>query len=404
MQSNESGSLVIKPCTQAEVDFYEAAKSHEHFQAQMPTYMGTLTLQKGGGATAAEGVVNGNASSHTTHPIPQSSTSLIQNLSAMLKASPLSSLFPSGQASTVPVTTSISSKRASWTPSGGKKLETGLAVVLENVAAGFTHPNIMDVKLGARLWADDAPASKRRKLDDVSKETTSGTLGFRIAGMKMWIPPDDRVVQDAPSHATASSSQDQPHVEVQDEYKLYNKNYGRALSADTVKDGFIEYLGGTSQSTTNDSGTKSARFKRRRSQLIAKRLIRELESVQFVLEDEESRMYSASILMVYEGDEQALETALETETHGVELSEEEANAEAVDVQRMVNGVRDEGTIPDEVEEDSDDEDPSTKVHDVRLIDFAHAAFTPGQGPDENALRGVREVIRILKEVVAQNLG
>src|SRR2546423_2224481 len=33
------------------------------------------------------------------------------------------------------------SKRTSWQPSGGKKINTGLAIVLENVAHGFQHPN-----------------------------------------------------------------------------------------------------------------------------------------------------------------------------------------------------------------------------------------------------------------------
>ena len=368
----------------------------------MPTYMGTLTLHKEGNTMTAEAALAQAASSHVQ--APPSPNTLMQNLSNMLKASPLSALFPSDQSSSVPVTTSISSKRASWKPSGGKKLETGLAVVLENITAGFTHPNIMDVKLGARLWADDAPVLKRRKLDDVSKETTSGTLGFRIAGMKIWIPPEERTEQEASDLSNMAPQRDQPHVEVIEDYRLYNKNYGRSYSADNVKDAFIEYLGGKAKSTAANSS--SLRFKRRRSKLIANRLIRELESVQFVLQNHESRMYSASILMVYEGHESALEAAIESEKNEENSAGEDVVVEQTDIQTMVNGVRgtdgsDVVAFPEVGESDDDDDEQPPKVQDVRLIDFAHAAFTPGQGPDENALQGVREVIRILREVVAE---
>jgi len=37
---------------------------------------------------------------------------------------------------------------------------------------------------------------------------------------------------------------------------------------------------------------------------------------------------------------------------------------------------------------------------AKLIDFAHASWTPGQGPDENALQGVRNVLSILTDLSA----
>lgn len=39
-----------------------------------------------------------------------------------------------------------------WTPSNGGKISTNCALVMENVADGYKKPNILDVKLGARLW------------------------------------------------------------------------------------------------------------------------------------------------------------------------------------------------------------------------------------------------------------
>ena len=58
-------------------------------------------------------------------------------------------------------------------------------------------------------------------------------------------------------------------------------------------------------------------------------------------------------------------------------------------------------------EDEDEEQPLTgsanrfampHIYSLKLIDFAHAEFTPGQGPDENALHGVRSLIRIFEEL------
>lgn len=52
-------------------------------------------------------------------------------------------------------------------------------------------------------------------------------------------------------------------------------------------------------------------------------------------------------------------------------------------------------------EDEEEEDDPPKVHDLRLIDFAHASWTPGQGPDENVLMGVRSLIRLLDELAVE---
>jgi inositol-polyphosphate multikinase len=271
------------------------------------------------------------------------------------------------------------SKRTSWKPSGGKKIDTGLAIVLENVAHGFTHPNILDVKLGARLWADDAPAAKRQKLDDACRQTTSGSLGFRIAGMTVW------------KGSSVDSKPEGPpekHVEVKNGYKRYGKPYGRSFTKENVKNGFIEYFGGT-----NADG----KLRARRSKLITRRIARELESIIYVLENEESRMYSASILMVYEGDEQALENALKEER----TRDTQARAQTPEGEPSR---KTEGDDDDDDNDDDENEKSDPKVHDMRLIDFAHAQWTPGQGPDENALQGVRSVLKILNEIAEQNTG
>jgi inositol-polyphosphate multikinase len=262
-------------------------------------------------------------------------------------------------------------RRATWKPSGGKKIATGTAIVLENVASGFKHPNVLDVKLGARLWDENAPEAKRRKLDEVSGRTTSGSLGFRIAGMKTWAGDETAEVEVTPS--------EKEFVEVKGRVKSYNKFYGQHFGQDNVVEAFTAYFGGLKHGGTD---TGKLRLRGKHAPTIVGRFIRELESVQYVLENEESRMYSASVLMVYEADEAALEESLANEGKG----SQEADDDGAD-------------DDDEDDEDEDEDTKPHKVHELRLIDFAHATWTPGQGPDENALNGIRNLLRILRSLI-----
>ena len=50
-------------------------------------------------------------------------------------------------------------------------------------------------------------------------------------------------------------------------------------------------------------------------------------------------------------------------------------------------------------EEEDDEETVPKLAAVKMIDFAHAFFVPGKGPDENALKGVRSTTTILKRLL-----
>ena len=194
-------------------------------------------------------------------------------------------------------------------------------------------------------------------------------------------------------------------------------NVRMVLLKEIEPDGFVFY--------TNYGSAKAGEIDR--SQLVAKRLAEELRNVQQVLESEESRMYSSSVLVVYEGDPSAMEHALEEEKKipdpatqddeeddgddededvGFEISEEAL--ELVDVQLpggMPQKAINISIDPQSAQmpalgsgEDDEDEEEIPKVHDLRLIDFAHAQWTPGEGPDENVLQGIRNLIKVFEEL------
>ena len=246
----------------------------------------------------------------------------------------------------------------------GKKLDTDHAVVLENITAGFERPNTLDVKLGARLWDDGTPPAKRQRLDEVSANSTSSSLGFRIAGMRVWQPKED-----------ANTG------EPQGQYKVFDKYYGRKFSDNNVRSGFEEFfLEGTSKK-------KLTPLRRAVLELCEA----EVTQMQQVLEKLESRMYSASILFVYEGDNQSLDKAIKA------VEELQKGQDTRQTEEEEEEEEDEEQGSDDA--DSKDDDDVPKIHAAKLIDFAHAHWTPEQGPDENMLLGVRNVKRILRQML-----
>ena len=359
MLSDPTGELVIKPCKQSEIDFYDSTTAHPDFISHIPTYFGKISLGNDTNVAQAAGAL---VLPSATDPEP----SVIHG---------------------VPGTMVVEN---AWAPSNGGRIHTDSAVVLENVAAGFKKPNILDVKLGARLWADDAPIAKRVKLDKVAEETTSKPLGLRIAGM--------RTYQSAPSNGEENVTPDG--------YRFYDKWYGRTFSADTISHGFEEYFQLT-------RGVKAKGLIRK----VIKRFVEDLRAMESVIVKEESRMYSASLLFVYEGNQEALQDAFATERDIIasldrKVSEDDdptggnvvkndyditkgnatVNGSGTDAGVRVNNRDDEGDVEGE---DEDEEVRFPAIQSVKLIDFAHAEWTPGRGPDENILHGIRNTTKIL---------
>lgn len=390
------GELFVKPCTQAEIDFYnDAVENHPDFASLMPIMLGTLTLND---AT-------------DVNDINEQLPVVADHMSQRMKEDVVEmahSLHPKPD----PV---AEGDNITWVPNKNRKIATDTAIVLENAAFNYKRPNIMDAKLGLRLWADDAPQEKRDRFDKIAQQTTHKNLGFRVAGMRVYRGDTD------------------PKELDHEEYKIYDKNWGRFhVNDDNVVASFRKFIFNEAAGITPEYG-----------RAVAKAFTHDLERVREILEAEESRMYSASLLFVFEGDGEALRNAIEannTQVDRVEaaagvLPKTEANGKGDQVEisgrsnfRVDSGIDldDDGEliqpadpaiphsaigqmVSPSIEEivsmedagmDSDvsDEENVPRIYGVRLIDFAHAQWVPGQGPDENILLGVRSLIRIFGEL------
>lgn len=59
------------------------------------------------------------------------------------------------------------------------------SVVLQNLSHGFTHPSILDAKLGTVLHEPDAPKEKQERMEKNARETTTKETGLRLTGCQV---------------------------------------------------------------------------------------------------------------------------------------------------------------------------------------------------------------------------
>ncbi|ODA81097.1 hypothetical protein RJ55_04060 [Drechmeria coniospora] len=348
------GELFIKPCTQSEIDFYESAnRRHPEFADLMPLFMGSLMLSDpasdGVDAALSEIISEVGAIESTKEQITASVAERIPSTAADATADAAAD--------------AQSDDNVTWVPTKGKKIKTDKAVVLENATYGFKKANILDVKLGVRLWADDAPREKKARFDKISSETTHGNLGFRIAGMRVYRGSDD------------SSDLDE------EDYKIYDKDYGRlSVTEDNVMREFRKFIFNKTAGVDDELGKG-----------ICDAFARDLARVRDVMSRHESRMYSSSLLFVFEGDGEALNEAIGL-NNALVTSATEASAHDRTAKRIDSGIG----LDDDVLEELESSLP--QVYTLKLIDFAHAQWTPGLGPDDNMLKGVESLHRIFSEM------
>ncbi|KAI1807247.1 inositol polyphosphate multikinase [Daldinia bambusicola] len=363
------GELFIKPCTQSEVEFYESAHAlHPDFAELMPLYIGTLSLNEG----ANQAAIHAQIPDLVEHAdIPFAVKEEIQSHLHLDERKPIAE---------APVQKQIISDNVKWVPNKTRKITTDRAVVLENASFGYKKPNIMDAKLGIRLWADDAPAEKKERFDKISQETTHKKFGFRVAGMRVY-----------------KGSTDESELD-EEGFKIYDKDWGRyTVNDDNLLDSFKKFIFNEAAGIDEELG-----------KTIAGAFAQDLRRVQEILEKEETRMYSSSLLFVFEGDGAALQEAIKEAKETTPISEHKRGASRAPVANLrVDsgiGMNEEDLCDptaedfDELEDESDEESSFPHIYTLKLIDFAHATWEPGQGPDENVLLGVRSLADIFEEM------
>jgi len=141
-------------------------------------------------------------------------------------------------------------------------------LLLENLVSKYSRPCVLDLKVGARQYADDASSAKRQRKIAKSNSTTLATLGLRLCGMQVYDGLTGR-------------------------YTCRNKYYGRQLNGEDFKRAIGEFF--LSGSTSTDSKS------RLRTDMVSK-ILRKLISLRRVIQQLDSfRFYTSSLLLTYDG-------------------------------------------------------------------------------------------------------
>ncbi|ORY99621.1 inositol polyphosphate kinase-domain-containing protein [Lobosporangium transversale] len=339
----EENEIIVKPALPQELRFYEEAVLHPELQTWMPAYYGTLTLTH-----------QQPQQSQTNGPTPTIKAMNGYPVSDMLSFKQQPDLAANEQSQEL--LHHLTREEGAEAFTKGDK-EDAECLCLENVSHGFHKPCVLDLKLGTQLYDDDATEEKKQRLAKVSAETTSASLGFRLTGFQIY--DNDKK-----------------------EFIKYSKHYGKGLTNDTVLDGFRNFF--------------AAKLGPQRMRLVIERFISDLTDILATLETQEVRMRSSSLLLMYEGEPDAFDEGLMMEQEKIANVVAKAKVHLDQTTNgSDNGQHDNGYQEMDIDEDSEydeDDELAQKVTDLRLIDFAHSTWTPGHGPDEGVLLGVRSTL------------
>jgi 1D-myo-inositol-tetrakisphosphate 5-kinase/inositol-polyphosphate multikinase len=167
-------------------------------------------------------------------------------------------------------------------------VKEGAHLLLHDLTKNYSKPCVMDLKMGTQSYEPDAPADKR--LRESSKYPQQATFGFRIVGMRMYVP----------DHLDADTKG----------YRHFGKSYGRSLSKredllDAMRLFFSSGTFGTSterDSATKTNGETTSTEEKVRTRVLST-ILQQLRPLRRWFEENKSlRFYASSLLIVYEGD------------------------------------------------------------------------------------------------------
>ncbi|CAI8502312.1 hypothetical protein ACO0OL_002814 [Hanseniaspora opuntiae] len=244
-------------------------------------------------------------------------------------------------------------------------------IVLENLLNGYKTPNVMDIKLGKILYDESASVDKKNRLIKVSSETTSGSLGFRICGMKLTNQCESNYDLFQPSEFCYNNM---------NTYISVNKTFGRRLKTpaeirESLKLFFNNHLMG-------EEYTRS----------IIKMFNMRLESLIDTLENTKSKFISSSILLIFESnidrirehglDDDLIDTDFDILGYLEEICDEdqamEIEGEVIDVEDIKRGI---------------------SLSKLKLVDFGHSVIGKNTNieVDKNTIDG----LKVLKDIFQQ---
>lgn len=221
-------------------------------------------------------------------------------------------------------------------------------ILLENVAAKFQNPCVLDMKMGTRQHGDDATEEKKQRFMKKCQTSTSSIIGSRLCGMQVYQAKTGK-------------------------YICHNKYYGRSLTLEGFKQTLHQFLHNGYELRTD----------------VIDGIISQLQKLSYILTEQDTfRFYSSSLLLMYEG----------------HCSQ---NDNDIGQSSSSNGPIKGGNCNCDNNQKGDKQchRPDNCKIDIRMIDFAHSTHigiqddkTVHNGPDSGYLFGLRHLIDLFTEI------
>ena len=169
-------------------------------------------------------------------------------------------------------------------------------VLLNNLTKTFSHPCVLDIKMGTQTFEPDAP--KEKKLVELGKYASQKDFGFRLTAMRIYDPSNTEADMDG--------------------YIYYPKQFGRSLNTrESVKEYLLTFLGGADLPKVVRANRTAA----------IQTILSKLKVMKGWFRDNKTfAFYGSSILVIYEGD------TVRNDVGGIEL--QRAKAKMIDFGRV----------------------------------------------------------------------
>ncbi|KAL8293222.1 hypothetical protein RQP46_000916 [Phenoliferia psychrophenolica] len=219
-------------------------------------------------------------------------------------------------------------------------------LVLENLTYRFLRPNVLDIKLGTQLYDDDAPPEKQERMRLAAERTTSGTTGVRLTGFQVW-------------DSTTSSFISTP------------KTYGKSLSSADLPSGIARFF---APHLASDSPPSPLPHPLPLPLLhsVLSHLLSRLQDLIDLFSTLECRIRGGSVLIVFEGDADALADALAREATSPPLKPVSSSTSDEEEEEDEEGDEDETSSISTTDSEGQAKPHTRLAVELRLIDFAHA--------------------------------
>jgi len=246
---------------------------------------------------------------------------------------------------------------------------------MENLLSPYKNPSVMDLKLGTRLYDDNASEEKKQRMILNAASTTSLKTGLKICGLRITDKSDKLV-------------------------KKFDKKYGRALKEENLGNGILRFLLNFSEEgyknvTVNnfeeemDQGIFNIKPSKYTLGFLQEVLNKTYQLKETIMESP-VRIYGCSLCIIYET------INVEEEIEKFEKSQSLKNKILYSMDSFNADSEDQGGNNTFKNNQYNYQYPFS----YHLIDFAHANLVdPKLGEDPSMMKGIDRLISILEKYI-----